>query len=161
MSWKGFKRKWLWLNFKQYLCVHLEVLGENTKIPICTVSDLSEIRVGILHSTDHELHFGASQQQTFPAFHDEQLILLNIRNNVPTENLGYSTYFPLSDVTGSSLPCFRSLRQDLGRRDSSLGIVTNYELDDRVSIPSSCNRFFSITWHSDQPWNPPSLLSNR
>jgi hypothetical protein len=45
-------------------------------------------------------------------------------------------------------------------RDSSVGVATDYGLDDRGSIPSSGSEFFSSPPSPDGLWGPPSLLSN-
>jgi hypothetical protein len=51
---------------------------------------------------------------------------------------------------------------DLRSRDSPVGIVTGYGLDDRgvgVRVPVG-SRIFSSPQRSDRLWGPPSLLSN-
>jgi hypothetical protein len=45
------------------------------------------------------------------------------------------------------------------RRDSSVGIATDYGLNCRGSIPGM-GKIFSSRQHPDWPWDPSSLLSN-
>jgi hypothetical protein len=42
--------------------------------------------------------------------------------------------------------------------DSSVGIATGYELEDRSSIPESGKRFFSNSQRPDRLWGSPNLL---
>jgi hypothetical protein len=45
-------------------------------------------------------------------------------------------------------------------RGSSGSIVSDYELDDRGSIPDRGREFFFWPLRPDRLWGPPSLLSN-
>jgi hypothetical protein len=45
-------------------------------------------------------------------------------------------------------------------QSSSVSIVSDYELDNRGSIPDRGRGFFFWPLHPDQLWDPPSLLSN-
>jgi hypothetical protein len=86
----------LWINFKQYLGVHLEKLEETTKTPVYTIGDLSEIRVRILHVSNALDMKGASFRSVAVVvdifcFHRVPFIRLNLQSTLPTEKLGPST----------------------------------------------------------------------
>jgi hypothetical protein len=45
--------------------------------------------------------------------------------------------------------------------NSSVGILTDYGVDGRGSIPGKSKRFPSIPHRPDRLWDPPSLIFNR
>jgi hypothetical protein len=58
------------------------------------------------------------------------------------------------------LGVFGMLIGSYGSLDSSVGIATDYGMDDRDSIPGRVKRYFSSPWRPDRLWSPPSLLYN-